>query len=397
MKILMINVTCGVGSTGRICTDLAEALEQRGHTVKIAYGRGEIQQKHQKYAVKIGNDYDTYVHYCKSCFFDKMGFGSIHATRKFIEWIQIYNPDVIHLHNLHGYYLNVDELFSFLKKSDIKIIWTLHDCWTFTGHCAFFDFNKCEKWKKCCERCNHRSEYPFRLGLDNSKNNYLIKKKLFTQIDNLILVTPSQWLADNVKASFLQQYPVKVIRNGVNLKVFHPVKTNIRNRNNISMNKRVVLGIASVWDKRKGLEDFIKLNTLLSDDYQIVLIGLNKHQLKMLPSGIIGIERTENVNELVEWYSTADVFVNMTYEDNYPTTNIESIACGTPVITYDTGGSSESAMYYGNVAKEKNPKEVAWLIENEKYYKKDCIDLSSEKMLNEYIKLYDEEYERMLK
>lgn len=387
MKILMINVSCGTGSTGRICTDLADALEKRGHTVKIGYGRDAVPQKYQKYAVKIGNELDVNTHALKARLFDRMGFGSKRATEKFIEWVKEYGPDVIHLHNIHGYYINVEVLFNYLKESGKKVIWTLHDCWAFTGHCAFFDYVGCAKWKTGCEHCSQKTEYPARVGIDGSKRNYGVKKELFSGVHNLTIVTPSEWLAKLLKESFLSEYPVKVIKNGIDTSVFKDTNSNIKERFGIKEETKVVLGIASVWDRRKGLEDFLKLGKLLDEQYKIVLIGLNKKQIEKLPDNILGIGRTENIQELVAWYSAADVLVNPTYEDNYPTTNLEAIACGTPVITYDTGGSGESAELYGSITKEKTPESIAKaLILRDSFIKKDK-DLSSENMLSNYLSI----------
>ncbi len=354
MKVLMINVTCGTGSTGRICTDLADALEKKGHQVKIAYGRDNVPEKYKKYAIRIGNDFNVYSHVVKTRLFDGMGFGSKLATIKFIEWIKKYDPDIIHLHNIHGYYINVEILFEYLRISRKKIIWTLHDCWAFTGHCSYFDYINCSKWKNECSKCPQKKSYPMLIGLDKSRRNYKKKKELFSFIPNLTIITPSNWLKKLIKKSFLKNYPVYVINNGINVDIFHPVDTDIKKRYGIEAGYKIVLGVASVWDDRKGLKDFVKLSSLISNCYKIVLIGVTNKQIKSLPSSIIGIERTEDILELVAWYSAAEVFVNPTYEDNYPTTNIEAIACGTPVVTYDTGGSPEIIKKYGGVVIEKN-------------------------------------------
>lgn len=381
----MVNVTCGTGSTGRICTDLAVALKEQGHIVKIAYGRDLVPDSFKDFAIRIGNDASVYTHVLKARLFDAAGFGSKRATEKFIEWVKDYDPDVIHLHNIHGYYINVEVLFNYLKESGKKVIWTLHDCWAFTGHCAFFDYVGCTKWKTGCEHCSQKTEYPARVGIDGSKRNYGVKKELFSGVHNLTIVTPSEWLAELLKESFLAEYPVKVIHNGVDTSTFRPIESNIKERFGIGEDIKVILGVASVWDRRKGLEDFLKLSKLLNDKYKIVLIGLNKKQIEILPNNILGIERTENIQELVAWYSAADVFVNPTYEDNYPTTNLEAIACGTPVITYDTGGSGESAELYGDITKEKTPESIVnALFLRDSFIKKDK-DLSSENMLSNYL------------
>lgn len=385
MKILMINSVCGVKSTGRICTDLAKELEKNGHEVKIAYGREKVPLEYQKYAIRIGNNLDVKIHGLQSRLFDMAGFGSKKVTQKFIEWIKKYNPDVIHLHNLHGYYINIEILFQYLKKEFRgKIIWTLHDCWAFTGHCAYFDYIRCEEWKKECKRCVQKKEYPKCVGVSNSNNNFFKKKQLFTGIDNLIIVTPSQWLADLVKNSFLKEYKVKVIHNGIDTRIFKKIETNIKFRYNLK-DKKIILGVAAIWDRRKGLDYFIELSNKLDNSYQIVVIGINKEQKQQLPQNIIGILKTSSVKELIEWYSVADIFVNPTLEDNYPTTNLEAIACGTPVITFNTGGSLESAIFYGKVV-NKNIDELIKAIK-EQSFKKIEIDISIENMINQYIEI----------
>lgn len=372
MKILMINSVCGIKSTGRICTDLAVELEKQGHEVKIAYGRENVPEQFQKHAIRIGSEWDVRFHGIKARLFDAMGLGSKEATQKFIDWVEEFNPDIIHLHNIHGYYINIEILFKYLKKCKKKIIWTLHDCWTFTGHCAYFDYYGCNKWKSGCKGiCACKKDYPATLLLSRAEENYQIKKSLFTGINNLTIVTPSQWLASLVKKSFLSEYNVKVIHNGVNTDVFKPTPSEIKSIYSIG-NKKIILGVASIWDRRKGLETFIELSKQIEDDYKIILIGLNKEQIKKLPNTIIGIERTNSTKELAEFYSVADVFLNPTLEDNYPTTNIEAIACGTPVISYDTGGSGESAIFYGSVVKKGDITAIIQEIKRNEFKKQEC-------------------------
>ncbi len=341
MKVLMINSVCGIRSTGRICTDIAQVLEKNGHECKIAYGRERVPEKYQKYAYRIGLELGVKLHAGLSRIFDDTAFHSKRVTKKFIQWIKEYNPDVIHLHNLHGYYLHIGELFKYLKRCGKKIIWTLHDCWAFTGHCAHFDFVGCEKWKTGCFHCPQKKRYPQSVLKDNSRKNYERKKQLFTGIPNVTIVTPSQWLARLVKESFLKEYRTEVIPNGIDLEIFKPVESNFRVQYGLE-GKKIVLGVASAWDERKGLYDFIKLSEIVDNEYQVVLVGLSEQQKNLLPESVIGITRTNSVKELAEIYTAADVFVNLTYEDNYPTVNLEAQACGTPVITYKTGGSVES-------------------------------------------------------
>lgn len=340
LKILQINSVCGFGSTGRIATDLYKVIEEQGHECVIAYGRGKAPEGFK--TIKIGNSFDNYMHVAKTRVLDKHGFGSIGATNKFIKEVKKYNPDVIHLHNIHGYYINIELLFNYLKESGKRVIWTLHDCWAFTGHCAYFDYVGCDKWRNRCDECTQQKEYPASNFSDNSRWNYEKKKKLFTSMDQdkLTIVTPSNWLAGLVKESYLKKYKVEVIHNGIDLDVFKPIESDFREKYNIG-NKKIILGVASYWDRRKGLNYFVDLSKELDDNYQIVVVGVSEKQKKELPKNIIAITRTNNVNELVEIYSTADIFFNPTLEDNFPTTNLEALACGIPVVTFNTGGSVE--------------------------------------------------------
>ncbi len=334
MKVLQINSVCGIRGTGRICTDIADILTQNGHDCKIAYGRETVPDEYKKYAVRIGSDLSVKIDAIKSRIIDNAGFNSVCATKKFVKRIEEYNPDIIHLHNIHGYYLNVEILFDYLKKADKPVVWTLHDCWTFTGHCAYFDFVGCDKWLKGCEICPQKHEYPASLFADSSYKNYIRKKHIFTGVKNMTLLTPSNWLERQVNKSFLREYPVKVVNNGIDLSVFKPTDSNFRQKHGLE-HKKVVLGVASVWDRRKGLSDFLELSKMLDDSYRIVLVGLNKEQISNLPKNIIGLPRVPEASELAEIYSAADVFANLSVEETMGLTTVEALACGTPVVVYD--------------------------------------------------------------
>lgn len=351
MKVLMINVVCGIRSTGRICTDLATELEKQGHEVKIAYGREQVPQQFRKYAVRIGSDFDVKLHGLKARVLDAAGLGSKRATEKFIKWVREYDPDVIHLHNIHGYYINIEVLFKYLKTCGKKIIWTLHDCWAFTGHSAYCDAIDCRKWKDGCRKCPQLKEYP-KAMIDLSCINWKKKRALFTRISNMIIVTPSYWLEGYVKQSFLKEYPVKVIHNGIDTSQFYPMVNDFRKLYNLE-DKYILLGVATSWDDMKGYSDFIKLSEMLDERYKIVMVGLTDKQLGELPSKILGIKRTSSVKELAYIYNSADLFLNLTYCENYPTVNIEAMACGTPVLTYQTGGSPEIVKKYGGIVIKK--------------------------------------------
>ena len=396
MKVLAINSVCGIGSTGRICTAVAELLESQGHECKIAYGRGEVPEKYEKYAIKIGSSFSVKIDALKTRLLDNAGFNSKKTTKQFVEWVKEYNPDVIHLHNLHGYYLNLEVLFAYLKSCGKPIVWTLHDCWTMTGHCSHFDYVACEKWKTGCFNCPQKSEYPKSLFKDNSKRNYEKKRKLFSGFENLTLIAPSKWLGKLVGQSFLKDYPVKVINNGIDLKVFKPTKGDFREKYNLE-NKFVLLGVAFGWGERKGLDVFIELAKRLDDAYQIVLVGTDEKTDKLLPKNIISIRRTQNQTELAEIYTAADLFVNPTREETLGLVNIEALACGTPVVTFKTGGSPETIDEKCGALVEKDDvdgleREIR-RIKNEKPFDEvDCIErakkFNKEDKFLEYVELY---------
>lgn len=388
MKILMINSVCGIKSTGRICADIADVLTEQGHECKIAYGRDIVPQKSQKYAVRIGNDFGVKIHAGLARLFDSVGFHSRLATKKFIKWVEKFNPDIIHLHNLHGYYIHLGVLFKYLKKAKKPIVWTLHDCWAFTGHCSHFDFAGCQKWKNGCKNCPQKKQYPKSIFWDGSKRNYKKKKKLFTGLESLTVVTPSKWLADLVKDSFLNEYPVKIIRNGIDTKAFKPTDSDLKEQYGLQ-SKKIVLGVASDWGERKGLQDYIKLSKLIDNNFKIVLIGLKKEQIAQMPEEILSIERTNSVQELAKWYTAADVFLNLTYEDNYPTVNLEAQACGTPVITYRTGGSVESVD--DNLVVDKGDiGKILYLIKEGCYQSNSKVEIWDRKdSAYEYIRVYE--------
>ncbi len=335
MKILLINSVCGVGSTGKICVDLAKLIVSQGDDCVIAYGRGEAKGYDKTY--KISSSFGNKLHYLKSRLFDKHGLGSAFATRKFIKFIKEYNPDVIHLHNIHGYYLNYKILFNFLKTYEGKVIWTMHDMWPVTGHCACT--LECEKWKTKCYKCSLKKEYPKTI-FSRATKNYFLKQTCFSGVKNLTIVTVSEWLKSELKKSFLSKYEIKVLNNGIDLSLFKPTESNFKVKNGLE-NKKILLAVADKWVSRKGFNDFIELSKLLDDDTKLVMVGLTEEQKNNLPANILGITRTDNQQQLVEIYTAADLFVNLTYSDNFPTVNLESLACGTPVLTYKTGGSPE--------------------------------------------------------
>lgn len=338
--LLQINSVVNTGSTGRIAEDIGRIAMGKGWKSYIAYARNE--RPSQSQLIKIGGDWDIKLHGLQTRLLDNHGFASNRATHKFIEEVERIKPTIVHLHNIHGYYINIEILFNYFAKADIPVVWTLHDCWAFTGHCCHFSFIGCEKWKTHCYECPQKKSYPASYLIDNSRNNFSRKRELFNSVKSMTIVPVSNWLGGLVGESFLKDYPKEVIHNGVDLDIFKPMNTESIAKKYYTQNKFVLLGVANIWGQRKGLQDFRELSKHLSDDEVIVLVGLSKEQTKDLPTNIIGLERTESVQELAELYSLADVFINPTYEDNFPTTNIESLACGTPVVTYKTGGSPEA-------------------------------------------------------
>lgn len=336
MKVLQINITANSGSTGRIAEEIGLYIQKRGWESYIAYSRGKAQSK--SHLIHIGNLFDIYIHGIQTRLFDNHGQCSLTATNKLIKQIKSLAPDIIHLHNIHGYYLNYPVLFEYLSESKIPVIWTLHDCWSYTGHCAYYSYENCNKWQTECNNCPQLCSYPKSIWKDRSKKNYIDKKINFNSLTNVIIVPVSNWLAKEVNKSFLKNYPIHTIHNGIDIDTF-TVKNN--NRVNSSNKSFTILGVANIWEKRKGLADFIHLRSLLPSSYCIILIGLTQKQIKKLPAGIIGIERTNNIDELVDYYNLADVYINFSVEETFGMTTCESMACGTPVIVYNSTACPE--------------------------------------------------------
>ena len=349
-RLLQINTTLNCGSTGRIAEQIAIKAKEHGWDCYHAYG-GRYVGKSLFQAIQVSPKYDNYLHALLGEYLGRHGLGSTLSTKRFVEIIKGLNPDVIHLHNIHGYYINYKVLFEFLKTAGIPVVWTLHDCWPFTGHCTHFDNVKCEKWKIECGNCPiQMAQYKSRF-IDRSKKNYLLKKSLYAQLNNLTIVPVSHWLEGLVEQSILKHFPVRVIHNGIDLNVFKPTVNTIRERFGIPENKLFVLGVLGSGFVEKGKEEFIEMSK--KNDLQIMLVGLTDDEKKGLPDSIILVGRTSSQTELAEFYSAADVMLNPTYNDTFPTINIESIACGTPVITYRTGGSPEILDEHTGIVVEK--------------------------------------------
>ena len=396
MKVLSINAV-PYGSTGKIMLSLSELLMQRKDTLVCATGFSWHKCDKDKYTL-VGNFWSKSFHMFMSDLYGNHGCYSRIPTKKLIKKIKEFDPDVIHLHNVHGWYLHIPTLFSFLKESRIPIVWTLHDCWAFTGGCAHFTFSKCQKWLNGCGGCNNLTEYPIKSSRDKTAKMWHLKKDCFSQLENLTIVTPSQWLGELVRQSYLEKYPIRVINNGINLQIFSPRVSNIRDKYGITDSQYMVLGVSLGWSERKGLDVFVDLAKKLSDNYKIVLVGTDAKVDKQLPPNIISIHRTQNQIELAEIYSAADVFVQTTREENYPTVNMEALACGTPVLTFRTGGSPEmldetcgSVVDCDDVNALEN--EIIRICEQSPFSKEQCVlkarEFDQNKRFKEYIKLYE--------
>ena len=394
MKVLIINASCGNGSTGRIVADLYHMLRNKGHFCKIAFGHGEPRMVPYEDTIRVNNKWGYYIHNVLGKLFDRAGFFSRQKTKKFVKIIEEYKPDLIHLHNLHGFWINIDILFKELRKLNIPIVWTLHDCWAYTGHCSHYTTNKCYKWVDGCHACQHLDVYPESFFVDNSRNNYLKKKNLFTSVDKMTIVTPSKWLAGEVKKSFLGKYPVIPIPNGIDLKTFSHKDFVSRKKFGIPEKKKVLLAVAFVWNKEKGLDDLIELSKKIDkDEYVMVIVGLSAKQKEtlLLPPTIIAIERTSNIDDLVELYSLSDVFLNPSYQETMGMVTAEAIACGTPAIVYDKTAVPEMVdSQSGFVVKAGDITAMKENIENALDLNKECIAKCAMKFEknNQYEKYY---------
>lgn len=396
-RILQINVVSHFGSTGKIVKGIEEAILNEGWESFVAYGRDS--GKVDTADIRIGSQTDNILHVLFSRLTDKHGLYSKNSTIDFLKKVDTIQPDIIHLHNIHGYYINYELLFTYIQRRNIPLVWTLHDCWSFTGHCVHFEYISCNKWQTECGSCPQISSYP-KSYMDNSKKNFWLKKTMFNLPEKLILVPVSEWLGGLVKKSFLKNKTDVVIYNGVNLNKFKIVDNceEILKKYNLN-NCKYALAVASLWDFRKGLNELGKLAALLSEDYKLVIVGLSLDQIEKLPENVIGLRRTDSVDELVALYNGARVFVNPTLEDTFPTTNLEALACGTPVVTYRSGGSPESINdKTGEVVEKMDVNSLLraterFLKTKKNNYKADC-RLRAEELFNQninfkkYINLY---------
>lgn len=396
-KVLFINLG-NFGSTGTIMKGIGESAESNDFCCYYAYPGTQLNKPRESNDIIICSAIMRKVAEKIGYYTGLKGGWLFFETKRLMKRIDEIKPEIIHLHNLHDTYVHLPLLFNYIKKHKVPIVWTLHDSWAFTGHCPYFTMAKCDKWKIGCHDCPNYRDYPSSF-FDNSKRMWKLKKKWFTGVENMTIVTPSQWLADLVKQSFLGEYPVRVIHNGIDLAVFKPTPSDFREKYQIRKEKKILLGVAFDWGIRKGLDVFVELSKRLAPEkYQIVLVGTDEQVDRQLPTNIISVHRTQNQTELAEIYTAADVFVNPTREEVLGLVNIEANACGTPVITFNTGGSPEcinekSGMVipYGDIDAMKES--IEYICDNSSFSEKDCIaraaSFDQKKKYREYLDLYE--------
>lgn len=394
--VMQINTVYPYGSTGKIAKGIQDTCRNAGIDCTVAYRYYEKNQQRLADSIVLSTWMDCHIHNRINRYTLLQGYFSYFRTKKFLQTLE--KPAIVHLHNLHGSYINLRLLFLYIKKNRIPVVWTLHDCWPFTGYCPYFDAHMCTKWQTGCNSCEYyKPSIPFHV--DIVAKMWRDKKKWFTGVENMTLVTPSQWLADKVNESFLEEYPVRVVNNGINLNVFTPTQSTLKSKYGIPKGMAIVLGVALDWGYRKGLDVFSRLAKTLGGKYQIVLVGTDQNVDCQLPKNIISIHRTNNQQELAEIYSSADVFVNPTREDNFPTVNIEALACGTPVITFNTGGSPEIIdETCGSVIEcddiDALEREIIRVCSDKPYSQEACVKRAQQfdqrEKFKEYVKLYED-------
>lgn len=393
MKVMEIN-SFGNLSTGRIAVDIYRMLIQNGDQGLVAYARNSVPEDVAGYKIETG--INILLDGVFTRITDRAGFFSRRATKRLVRVIEEYDPDIIHLHNLHGYYLNIKVLFEYLQQNEKPVVWTLHDCWAFTGHCCYYSMAGCEKWKSKCSNCPQKNEYPASMWKDNSERNYKEKKELFTSLPRLYLVTVSKWLEEEVKKSFLKQIPCTTIYNGIDREIFKPTSSDFREMYGLD-NKFIILGVASTWTVRKGIKDFVRLAEILDKDERIVLVGVSDKEKRILPRTITCIERTDDIKELAGIYTAADVFFNASIEETFGLPTAEAIACATPVIVYNTTALPEVvSKSNGFVCEPHDLEKVHRCIESirsgEAAFDFDVMPYEKNRCYEKYIQLYEEIY-----
>lgn len=403
MKIAQINITTG-GSTGHIMLNIATVAREKGILARtyspVRFSRrGKVSYPNIDEHMYWGSSLESCFHYYAGQLLGKNGMFSYSGTKALIKDLYHFKPDIIHLHNIHAFCINLPMLFRYIHKNNIKVIWTLHDCWAFTGNCPYFAFSECDKWRTGCHHCPQPKAY-MKMYIDTSKKMYELKKKLFCGVKDMTIVTPSEWLAGLAKQSFLRNYPIKIINNGIDLSIFKPTQSCFRERHKL-YGKKIILGVASCWEYRKGIDVFVELSKRLDKDYKIVLVGTNDGIDSQLPANILSIHRTDNQVQLAEIYTVADLFVIPTREENYPTVNMEALACGTPVLTFRTGGSPEIIGNCGSVVEVNDidamEREIIRICDDKPYSESACLERSKSFDMNDRFQEYIELYKEVLK
>ena len=401
MKIIIIN-TFSNGSTGNISKKIKKALEQNGDECWFFYGIGNSGERRIE---RIGSNISIHLHSLLSRLTGLQCCFSYFSTLCLIRKIKKIKPDIVHFHNIHGSYLNMATIFNFLAREKIPVVETLHDCWAFTGKCPHFSAVKCMKWKDKCGNCPQLSRYPASSFFDVTAHNIKKKDKLYKKINNFTVTAVSDWLANCARESILRDYNIKTIHNGIDLELFYPdFDVSIFEHYNIPR-KKIVLGVASVWSERKGLVKFKEISSLLSDEFAVVIVGLNEDQIASLPKNMIGIKRTENIDDLRKIYSCASVFINTSLEETFGLVTAEALACGTPAIVFNSTAcpevlDSNSGIVLDNSSSESLLRAIYKIVENKTTYSKEnCVNriknnFSSKKMLQGYLNLYSEILDR---
>ena len=338
-RLVEINVSLNWGSTGRIAEQIGACAEKQGWDVYIVHGARYINKSAFKH-IQVSTRIEEFIHWLYSFLWDAQGLGSFFATKRLIRRLKKVSPTLVHCHNIHGCYINYPILFSYLKENNIPVVWTFHDCWPFTGHCAYYIEANCEKWKSHCKQCPATKSFPNSI-CDKSSRNFDKKKNVYGLFDNLTIVPVTNWLAEEVKQSFLSQATIKSIHNGIDVSVFSFIESDIRQKYNITA-KYVLLSVATGFDERKGLEDYNKLSDILSEEFQIILVGgLERGCNVKLSDKILLLPKTKDQKELACFYSCSDLLLSLSYAETFGLTMVEAMACGTPVVVYDNTAQSE--------------------------------------------------------
>ncbi|MBQ0099341.1 MAG: glycosyltransferase [Firmicutes bacterium] len=338
MRVLQINAVCGNGSTGLIVKDIASQVEKNGDEAFVAFQNGQA----SKNFYVFNNKFDEKLHALYTRIFGKQGYASKRETKKFLKWVSEIKPDIVHLHNLHGNYINLPMLLNYLSKNDIATVVTLHDCWFFTGKCTHYVEYKCDRWQESCGKCPQKHANINSIFFDKSSKVLFDREKLFVSIPRLKIVGCSKWIAEECKKSKLKNCDITYIHNGVDTSIFKPTNNEFRKKNNLE-DKFVVLGFANKWGQERNREAVLYIISTLKEDERIVLVGCDNKMMDNFSKfdNVICVGFIKDRNELADIYSSCDVFLNLTHADTLPTVNMESICSGTPVITYDVCGSPE--------------------------------------------------------